>query len=471
VLRELRPDRAQALGLRRKSDSYYILACYPPQRAMGPAREEEVYRAPFDTGGREVVLYVHLPFCSGHCSYCHFFITLGASEADKDRYAELIRRELALLWARLRAGLGEEPRVVTVYVGGGTPVLMGRERLTGLLGYIREESEVANGAEFTLELHPEFVRGPDPAGLVGDLLANGVTRFNIGAESLDEGVLKVTNRRHTADEALKAYELAREAGCRNVNVDLIYGQPLQTLESWERDLERVAGLGPDSATAYFMHAREGTAAGAMYRAKRSAFPSDEDVLLMRVMARERFSREGYVEGPTDWFAKPQRAVFYRPSVRKEAGWQLAAVGAGTYGYVNGWQYQTALSVPAWEKAVAEGRLPVWKAHRLSERERATRALMFGLRSGGVDPREYQQVFGHEPRESHPALGELEAAGLVEEVGGRLHLSYLGTLFADEAVDRLVDGSVREAIASNDARATADERRLWGLYNRMIESRG
>jgi oxygen-independent coproporphyrinogen III oxidase len=190
-------------------------------------------------------LYVHLPFCAAKCHYCDFF-SVPAEGQDLAGMVEAILSE-----ARERA-----PRAPsTVFLGGGTPSLLPEELLRRLLEGLADLTGFRESAgEVTAECNPESLDRAK-ARLLLDL---GVTRISIGFQSLRPDVLELFGRVHGVEDAFRAFEGARSAGARSINVDLIYAVPGQSLEQWEQDLARVLSLGPDHVAAYNLAFEEET---------------------------------------------------------------------------------------------------------------------------------------------------------------------------------------------------------------------
>jgi oxygen-independent coproporphyrinogen-3 oxidase len=191
-------------------------------------------------------LYVHLPFCAAKCHYCDFY-SVPAEGHDRRPTVEAILAE-AERWAP------RAPR--TVFVGGGTPSLLDARELTRLFEGLERVTGFRSAArEVTVECNPESL----DEGQAATLLALGATRLSIGVQALDDRALKLFGRVHDAQAALAAYDAARRAGAREVNVDLIYAWPGQELAAWRADLARVLDLGPDHVSAYNLTFEEDTA--------------------------------------------------------------------------------------------------------------------------------------------------------------------------------------------------------------------
>jgi len=191
-------------------------------------------------------LYAHIPFCPKVCPYCSFY--KEASDRNKTR---------AFLEAMLAEAEKHAPslRPRTIFFGGGTPSALSTSQLEFLLGGLRERIDFSAVAEWTLEMNPATVSLEKARAL----LALGVNRISMGVQSWNEDILKTLGRVHNAAQARRSYEILREAGVPNVNLDLIFGIPGQTAEQWRDTLEQTIALGPDHISAYCLTYEEDTA--------------------------------------------------------------------------------------------------------------------------------------------------------------------------------------------------------------------
>ena len=188
-------------------------------------------------------LYIHVPFCRSRCAYCAFYSTTDATPSLLDRFTEAVLTE---------ASDGGGP-YETVYMGGGTPSLLGVDRVARLLDGLDRSGSVAEGAEVTLEANPEGL-GPEDAGRYRDA---GVNRLSLGIQSFDDDDLRLLERPHDGATARRAAERALEAGLR-VGLDLIYGLPERSMDHWLSQLDTAAGLGVPHLSAYELTVEPGT---------------------------------------------------------------------------------------------------------------------------------------------------------------------------------------------------------------------
>lgn len=192
-------------------------------------------------------IYIHVPFCKKRCIYCDFFSTVQGEK--KKEYVDALCRELT---ARKEYIGGET--VETVYLGGGTPSQLSDEDFGKIFDTIYKVYPVDGTAEITLEANPDDLR-PDYIRMLRTLPFN---RVSIGVQTFRNSVLSLLNRRHTAEQAVEAFRNCREAGFANISIDLMYGLPGETVESWTADLEQALAMRPEHISAYHLIYEEGT---------------------------------------------------------------------------------------------------------------------------------------------------------------------------------------------------------------------
>lgn len=240
-----------------------------------------------------VGLYLHIPFCVSLCPYCDFVVVTGRSaRGPGSRIDELVQALHVELTLRADAldttdGIGpQRPTLQSVYLGGGTPSLLGARQVAGLLEHIGTRFGIAPDAEITLEANP----GPTERGDIAGFRAAGVTRLSLGAQSMDPTELRRLGRRHAPDDVRTAVADARVAGIHSVSVDLLMDVPGQTLASWEATLHAVVALEPDHVSTYQLTLDDPDAEGLT--------TMDGDHLPVRAGAR-RWRREALAEQDQD----------------------------------------------------------------------------------------------------------------------------------------------------------------------------
>ena len=193
-------------------------------------------------------IYIHIPFCKRRCIYCDFFSTTQSEK--KSAYVRALCRELEM---RQDYVGGEE--IETIYLGGGTPSQLTEEELKAIFSSIYHIYKVKEDAEITLEANPDDLT-PEYVAVLRRLPIN---RISIGIQTFQEETLKLLHRRHTATQAIEAFRRCREAGFQNISIDLMYGLPGETLETWKEDLRQAINLRPEHISAYHLIYEEDTA--------------------------------------------------------------------------------------------------------------------------------------------------------------------------------------------------------------------
>lgn len=397
---------------------------------------------------RGLALYLHIPFCTVRCPYCDFNTYQGLLHLLPP-FVEALEREIRL-WGDL---LGRPP-LRTLFLGGGTPSLLDPSHLERLLRAVEEAFAPRRGMEVTLEANPDDVE----EGRVRAYRALGVNRLSLGVQSLEDRFLRLLGRRHSAEAARRAYRAARRAGMGNINLDLMYGLPGQTLEEWRRDLDAALALAPDHLSAYCLTLEPGTPMERWVREGRLPAPDEDLAAEMYREAHERLGRAGYRHYEISNWARPGRE-----SRHNRVYWRAEpylGLGPGAHSYlggcrfrevpwpgayirrVEGWWRRGAVRVEALTPEGLRALGPVEGAQALTREEEMDEFLFLGLRlAEGVREGEFRRRFGEDlGRRYGPALGELEALGLLERRGGRVRLTLRGWLLSNEVFVRLVGGA-------------------------------
>ena len=227
-------------------------------------------------------IYIHIPFCKRRCIYCDFFSTTQSEK--KSAYVRAVCREL-----EMRKDYLEGEDIETIYLGGGTPSQLFREELEEIFNHIYKVYPVREDAEITLEANPDDLT---PA-YVAMLRQLPINRISMGIQTFQEETLKLLHRRHTATQAIEAFRRCREAGFRNISIDLMYGLPGETLETWKEDLQQSIALRPEHISAYHLIYEEDTVLWKL-REQHQVEEADEDlsVSLFSTLI-EQLSEAGY----------------------------------------------------------------------------------------------------------------------------------------------------------------------------------
>lgn len=264
-------------------------------------------------------IYLHIPFCKQKCNYCDFYKEV--SQHATDQFTEALVSEL-----RLRAVYLNSASVRTIYFGGGTPSVVRYDQFQKIFDVLHSEYNIDPSAEITLEANPDDLN-PAYLAMLKRLPFN---RLSIGIQSFDDKELRSVNRRHTAQQAIQAVHDAREAGFRNLSIDLIYGLPGQTMEQWKYNLERAFELHPEHISAYGLTYEEGTGLWKQRARGKVVEVADEVMLQMYRYMLLQMNDKGYDDYEISNFALPG----YR-SQHNSSYWQLTpylGVGPSAHSY-------------------------------------------------------------------------------------------------------------------------------------------
>jgi oxygen-independent coproporphyrinogen-3 oxidase len=376
-------------------------------------------------------IYVHVPFCAARCGYCDFNTytpsELAGSGVSPDGWLEAVRREIE----RAAAVVGSRA-VDTVFVGGGTPSLLGAARLGEVLDAVRGAFGLAPGAEVTTESNPESTSPSFFAGLTDA----GFTRVSLGMQSAAPHVLRVLERRHTPGRAVAAARDARAAGLEHVNLDLIYATPGETDDDLRASLDAAIGAGVDHVSAYALIVEDGTAMAR--RVARGELPApDDDVAAARYeLIDDRLSAAGlgWYE-VSNWAASPGAECRHNLGYWLDGDWW--GVGPGAHSHLGGARWWNVKHPARYAALVATGEAPEAGREELTADERATERVMLRLRLASGLPLDLLDGPGRAAAARAAADGLLDPAALD---GGRAVLTRRGRLLADGVVHALLAGA-------------------------------
>ncbi|OZF00795.1 coproporphyrinogen III oxidase [Rhodococcus sp. 15-1154-1] len=376
-------------------------------------------------GQRPFGIYVHVPFCATRCGYCDFnTYTAGelGTSASPESWMDGLRRELDAAAALIDARLGHVPTADTVFVGGGTPSLLGGAGLSDVLAAVRASVGLTQGAEVTTESNPEST-SPQ---FFEQLRAAGFTRVSLGMQSAAQHVLAVLDRTHTPGRAVAAAKEAREAGFEHVNLDLIYGTPGERDEDLDASLAAVLDAGVDHVSAYALIVEDGTAMARKVRRGELPMP-DDDVLAGRY---ERIDAVLDAAG-LHWYEVSNWATGADAECKHNIGYwdggDWWGAGPGAHSHIGGTRFWNVKHPARYADDLASGALPIAGSERLTADDRHLEELMLKIRLRTGLPAD---VLSETERS---AAAQVVADGLMTFGDGRYVLTDRGRLLADAVV--------------------------------------
>ena len=290
-------------------------------------------------------IYIHIPFCKRRCIYCDFFSTTQSEK--KSAYVHALCREL-----EMRKDYLEGEDIETIYLGGGTPSQLLREELEKIFNHIYKVYPVKEDAEITLEANPDDLT-PEYVAMLRQLPIN---RISMGIQTFQEETLKLLHRRHTAVQAIEAFRRCREAGFQNISIDLMYGLPGETLDTWRADLQQAIDLRPEHISAYHLIYEEGTALWKL-REQHQVEEADEDlsVSLFSTLI-EQLSEAGYQHYEISNFCLP--GLHSRHNSSYWTGKKYLGCGPSAHSFNGVSRQWNVASLESYMKGVEEGELDV-----------------------------------------------------------------------------------------------------------------
>ena len=412
-------------------------------------------------------LYLHIPFCRHRCAYCDFN-TYAGQEESIPTYVEALCREIEFT----RENAPEKLTLHTLFFGGGTPSLLNPRQFEAVLKTISDHFDLLD-LETTIEANPGTVSLSD----LRDLRSLGINRISFGVQSVHPFELRMLERAHSYSDVINAVTWARKAGFDNLNLDLIYGLPHQTLDDWSASLELSLGLAPEHFSLYALTMEHGTPFGRWSARGLMPIPDPDLAADMYEWAGETLEAAGYQQYEISNWAKdivlsraasspkkkrsrivPEGGNAYAPPIfaclhnlQYWRGLPYLAAGAGAHGYVNGYRYSNVLRIKTYiDRLVgqpSEGYpFPLTPAavnhHRQTLQDDMGEFMMTGLRltREGVSPQTFRQRFGQEMGDVFgKEIEDLIRLGLLEwkRVRERVRLTRRGRLLGNQVFMRFV----------------------------------
>lgn len=375
------------------------------------------------TPGAPFGIYVHVPFCATRCGYCDFN-TYTATElggAGQDGWLAALRTELRAA----AASCGPVP-VDTVFVGGGTPSLLGGDRLAAVLGAVTDHFALAGDAEVTTEANPESTS----AEFFDTIRAAGYTRVSLGMQSASPRVLAALDRTHSPGRAVNAAREACAAGFDHLNIDLIYGTPGETDADLLESVEAALDAGVDHVSAYALIVEDGTALAR--RVRRGEIPApDDDVLAHRYdIVDQRLTAAGLSWYEVSNWSRPGGEC--RHNLGYWTGGHWWGAGPGAHGFVGDIRWWNVKHPNSYADLLGRGASPVAGFERLDARARHVEEVLLAIRLRSGLP--LTVLTASERNRAARAVD----SGLLTDEGDRLVLTGRGRLLADAVVRDLLD---------------------------------
>lgn len=363
-------------------------------------------------------IYLHIPFCKRRCIYCDFFSTTQSER--KTAYVHTLCNEL-----EMRKEYLEGENIETIYLGGGTPSQLDKEDFEFIFSYIYKNYSISDTPEITLETNPDDLT-PEYIAMLRTLPFN---RLSMGIQTFNESILKLLQRRHSARQAIEAFQNCRAAGFQNISIDLMYGLPGETLASWKEDLKQAVDLHPEHISAYHLIYEEGTALWRL-REQHKVEEADEDLSVSLFCTLiDRLSAAGYEHYEISNFCLPDLHSRHNSSYWMEKKYLGCGPSAHSYNGISR-QWNVA-SLDEYIKGISAG-TPVFEIEELDLYTRYNDFVITRIRTKwGMPLSKLRNEFGEELydyclRMAGPHLNQ----GTLELVNDVLRLTRKGIFISD-----------------------------------------
>lgn len=385
--------------------------------------------------GKVLGVYIHIPFCRSKCDYCDFYSLAGKQDRMDDYQKALIAH------IRETAALLKGYQVDTIYFGGGTPSCFGEKRLREVLSAIFKSFSVIKNPEITLECNPESV----DIKSMSRLRRAGFSRVSLGMQSADPEQLENIRRPHNFLQVERAVAAIREAKIKNLSLDLIYGLPGQTMDSWKKTLEKAIALEPEHLSCYGLKVEEGTPLAE--RVKRGEILPDDDTQAdMYLWMVERLKDAGYRQYEISNFAKTAQES--RHNLKYWMGREYVGFGPGAHSDLGGKRYAFRRNLEGYIKGVLEGGDLLEESEIIPGRKRSGEYLMLRMRTlRGIEEWEYRREFVMNFEPIQRKLEFYESKGWAEQAGRRWHFTPEGFLISNQLILGLLESQEESTGAS------------------------
>lgn len=372
-------------------------------------------------------LYIHVPFCEKKCTYCDFYSI--ESTGLIERFVETLCKEIELRCVTL------EPAFVanTVFFGGGTPSLLSPDQLAHIIATLSRHVAIAPDSEWTMECNP----GTISLGSLTGYRAAGINRVSFGIQSFAQPELDFLTRIHTIQEALDAIPTARAAGFTNINADLMFALPPQTVDSLKHSLQTLINLAPDHISAYSLVYEPGTPLHSQLK-KGLVVPQNEEFdAEMYNIVMQTLNNAGYEQYEVSNFARPGKQCAH--NLMYWHGHDYLAFGPSAHGLVNTERYWNHRSLSSWQAKVDAGEVPQANTEVLSLNEQAIEYAFLHVRSDGLPFSTFQQRFGLDLQTMlQPHLQHWIDANFVTLTNNTLRLTPEGYRVCDEISLKIIE---------------------------------
>ncbi len=367
---------------------------YPNVTQWKPLTNEAIF------SNEPLNIYAHIPFCAQQCSYCYYRVITGAKKAELDRYTDALCKELTM--ASTHYHLSQRP-IKSIYFGGGTPTLLQKVHLAQITQTIKDNFNVCDEVEFTVEGEPVTMVEKTAEALRN--LPLKVTRISMGVQSLDDEVVRNNQRKDTAEKVIKAIKTAQNVGAI-VNIDLMSGLAGDSFPTWKNSVHKALETGVESITVYKTEVFANTQYYKDLRKDAIHLPDDEEEFSYMEYALTAFEKANYL--PWSFFTFTKNGDY--PHVHTPRQWRgedYLSVGTSAFGRLGNQLFQNSNDPEKYMQAIESGNFAITRGHTLTAKDEMVRTILLGMKLLRLDLDLYEKTFGFRLEKlCEPVINEL-----------------------------------------------------------------
>jgi oxygen-independent coproporphyrinogen-3 oxidase len=424
--------RFQEAGLLVRHGDFFPSVHYPPITMYPPIDEERLFASYTSPSDRLFDVYAHIPFCPAHCLFCHYPVKSGARAEEKERYLAAMEKEMDLVLSRFDL---EKIQARSILVGGGTPTFLTPDQLNRFLDFFTERLDRSRTRQFNYDVDPTTLIGYEGRERLAILRTYGVDRLTIGAQSLDGNVLKIMNRQHTVEQTIESIENAKSLGFK-INIELIFGHPGQTLDSWISEMEHAVTLDVGEIQLYRLKVEAYGDFQGPVRTFRRKMPPPEESIMMKQVAIDILSASGYHETLRRVFSR--RRQDFSLYAHNQCCELFDEIGFGLTAF-SSLRDRFGLNTQDFDeyyRCIGDNSLPVNRGVVRNEEEQIRWSIVLPLKNRNVRKEKFLRRNGVALDDVfREKIKALSGFGLLREDREVLELTAMGGFFADEVAQQ------------------------------------
>lgn len=372
-------------------------------------------------------LYIHIPFCSSKCNYCDFNSYTGKLNLAEDYFSSM-KKEIQLYKDEMKYNL-----IDTIFIGGGTPSCVDQKYISDIITTCRVNYNISEDCEISIESNP----GTLDLEKLHTYKINGINRISIGLQAYQNNLLKYLGRQHSSEDFISSIELSKKAGFKNINADVIFGIPGQTMEDWKETLKALVDLGITHISAYSLKIEEGTKFGVMLESGKLIEMEDELDREMYHYTIDYLKQNGLNQYELSNFSKEGYECKHNLTYWKCVDY--LGIGAGAHSFLQDIRFYNENSIEGYIKYLEKGEKPVEERYKVDFYDKVSEYMFLGLRlNKGVNGTEFQDLFNQDMFVKYAdSFQELEKNKLIEIDGEIVKLTSLGLDLANQVFIKFV----------------------------------